>query len=99
MRGDRSRAMQLNDVLHGLGEPIRSEVNSTPNPKVFECYSHYAHSAVFADVRLDEELGMLRVKRVVSGRGRPYTEPEDCKEFRSWEPWLAASAWRFMKRR
>jgi xanthine dehydrogenase YagR molybdenum-binding subunit len=66
MKGDRSRAMQLNDVLQGLDEPIRSEVNSTPNPKVFERYSHYAHSAVFADVRLDEELGMLRVKRVVS---------------------------------
>ena len=71
------RAIQLTDVLQGLGEPIRSEVNSTPNRKFFECYSHYAHWAVFADVRLDEELGMLRRQR---GRGRPYTEPEDCEE-------------------
>jgi xanthine dehydrogenase YagR molybdenum-binding subunit len=66
MRGDASRAMSLTDVLHGLNEPIRSEVTSRPNPQVDKRYSHYAHSAVFAEVRLDEELGMLHVKRVVS---------------------------------
>ena len=66
MRGDASRAMSLTDVLHGLNEPIRSEVTSLPNPQVDKRYSHYAHSAVFAEVRLDEELGMLQVKRVVS---------------------------------
>jgi xanthine dehydrogenase YagR molybdenum-binding subunit len=66
MRGDPSRAMSLADVLHGLKDPIKSEVNSKPDPKVFKRYSHYTHSAVFAEVRLDEELGMLRVTRVVS---------------------------------
>jgi xanthine dehydrogenase YagR molybdenum-binding subunit len=66
MRGDPARAMSLTDVLLGLNEPIRSEVTSTPDRKVLERYSHYAHSAVFAEVRLDEELGMLRVARVVS---------------------------------
>jgi xanthine dehydrogenase YagR molybdenum-binding subunit len=65
-RGDPSRAMSLADVLHGLKDPIKSEVNSKPDPKVFKRYSHYTHSAVFAEVRLDEELGMLRVTRVVS---------------------------------
>jgi xanthine dehydrogenase YagR molybdenum-binding subunit len=69
MRGDPSRAVSLTAVLHGLNEPVRSEVNSAPNPKVFERYSHYAHSAVFAEVRLDEELGILRVTRVVSAVG------------------------------
>jgi xanthine dehydrogenase YagR molybdenum-binding subunit len=66
MRGDPSRTMSLTDVLLGLNEPIKSEVTSTPDRKVLERYSHYAHSAVFTEVRLDEELGMLRVARVVS---------------------------------
>jgi xanthine dehydrogenase YagR molybdenum-binding subunit len=66
VRGDPSRAMALTDVLHGLNDPIKSEVTSKPDPKVFQRYSHYTHSAVFAEVRLDEELGMLRVVRVVS---------------------------------
>jgi xanthine dehydrogenase YagR molybdenum-binding subunit len=66
MRGDPSRAMSLTDVLLELNEPIKSEVTSMPDRRVFQRYSHYAHSAVFAEVRLDEELGMLRVERVVS---------------------------------
>jgi xanthine dehydrogenase YagR molybdenum-binding subunit len=66
VRGDPSRAMSLADVLHGLNQPIKSEVNSKPDPSVFKRYSPYTHSAVFAEVRLDEELGMLRVTRIVS---------------------------------
>jgi xanthine dehydrogenase YagR molybdenum-binding subunit len=66
MRGDPSRAISFADVLLGLNEPIKAEVNSKPDPNVFKRYSHYTHSAVFAEVRLDEELGMLRVMRVVS---------------------------------
>ncbi len=64
--GDPSRAMSLTDVLHGLNEPIKAEVNSKPDFSVLKRYSPYTHSAVFAEVRLDEELGMLRVVRVVS---------------------------------
>ena len=66
MRGDPSRAVSLTDVLLGLNEPIASEFTWVPDRKVSERYSHYAHSAVFAEVRLDEELGMLRVARIVS---------------------------------
>ena len=66
MTSDPSRAMPLSEVVMGLKEPIRSEVSATPDERVLEEYSHYAHSAVFAEVRLDEELGMLRVARVVS---------------------------------
>jgi xanthine dehydrogenase YagR molybdenum-binding subunit len=66
VRSDPSRAMSLADVLHGLNDPIRSEVTSKPDPNVFKRYSHFTHSAVFAEVRLDEELGMLRVTRIVS---------------------------------
>jgi xanthine dehydrogenase YagR molybdenum-binding subunit len=66
VRGDPSRAMALTDVLHGFNDPIKSEVTSKPDIAVFKRYSHYTHSAVFAEVRLDEELGMLRAVRVVS---------------------------------
>ena len=66
VRGDPSRVMALTDVLHGFNDPIKSEVTSKPDLAVFKRYSHYTHSAVFAEVRLDEELGMLRVVRVVS---------------------------------
>ena len=66
MLSDTSRSMPLTDILHGLNEPIRSEVTSKPDPNAHKRYAHYAHSAVFAEVRLDEELGMLRVARVVS---------------------------------
>ncbi|MGJ0451948.1 MAG: xanthine dehydrogenase family protein molybdopterin-binding subunit [Methylocystis sp.] len=66
MKSDPSRAMPLSEVVMGLKEPIRSEVSAAPDERVLQDYSHYAHSAVFAEVRLDEELGMLRVARVVS---------------------------------
>jgi xanthine dehydrogenase YagR molybdenum-binding subunit len=66
MRHDPSRRMPLSQALLGLKEPIVSEVSSGPDEQVLQDYSHYAHSAVFAEVRLDEELGMLRVQRVVS---------------------------------
>lgn len=66
MKSDPSRAMSLSKLLRGLKEPIKSEVTSEPNKRVLEQYSHFAHSAGFAEVRLDEELGMLRVERIVS---------------------------------
>ena len=66
MRGDPSRRLSLADVLRGISEPIKSEVTSMPDRKVLQRYSSYAHSAVFVEVRLDEELGMLRVMRAVS---------------------------------
>src|SRR5262245_54673317 len=66
MLSDASRSMSLENVLRGIKEPIRSEITSKPNASAQKRYSHYAHSAVFAEVRLDRELGMLRVARVVS---------------------------------
>lgn len=66
VKSDPSRAMPLSEVVRSLKEPIRSEVAAAPDERALEEYSHYAHSAVFAEVRLDEELGMLRVARVVS---------------------------------
>ena len=66
MKGDPSRSLSLSEVLRGANEPIKSELTSTPDWKALQRYSHKVHSAVFAEVRLDEELGMLRVMRVVT---------------------------------
>lgn len=66
MKSDPSRRMPLSEVLRGVNEPITAEVTSTPDWKVLQRYSHKVHSAVFVEVRLDEELGMLRVARVVT---------------------------------
>jgi xanthine dehydrogenase YagR molybdenum-binding subunit len=63
---DASRAVSVMDVLRGLNEPIKSSVTSMPDPTVDKRFVHNTHSAVFAEVRLDEELGMLRVVRVVN---------------------------------
>jgi len=66
MTFDPSRSLPLAEVLRGVNEPIISEVTSMPDWKALGRYSHKVHSAVFAEVRLDEELGMLRVARVVN---------------------------------
>jgi xanthine dehydrogenase YagR molybdenum-binding subunit len=66
LRSDASRVVQLVELLRQANEPIKAKVTSTPDPKVEKRFAHNTHSAVFAEVRLDEELGMLRVARVVS---------------------------------
>jgi xanthine dehydrogenase YagR molybdenum-binding subunit len=66
LRSDSSRIVPLLELLQLSNEPIRAEITSIPNPKVEKRFAHNTHSAVFAEVRLDEELGMLRVARVVS---------------------------------
>jgi CO/xanthine dehydrogenase Mo-binding subunit len=44
--------------------PGRKEASAEPNED--RKYSHYAHSAVFAEVKIDEQLGVIRVMRVVN---------------------------------
>ena len=66
LRSDASRAVPLAEVLRLFNEPLRAKVTSVPNPKAEKRFAHNTHSAVFAEVRLDEELGMLRVARIVS---------------------------------
>ena len=58
--------MPLAELLRQANKPIKAKVTSVPDPKVEKRFAHNTHSAVFAEVRLDEELGMLRVARVVS---------------------------------
>lgn len=60
------QAVSLTDVMrHGGVNHIAAEVTTGPSRKQ-EQYARYAHSAVFAEVHVDEDLGMLRVARVVN---------------------------------
>jgi xanthine dehydrogenase YagR molybdenum-binding subunit len=65
-RLDDSRAVSLTDVMRHSGiETIEEEATSEPSKKQ-EDYALYSHSAVFAEVQVDEDLGTVRVTRIVS---------------------------------
>jgi xanthine dehydrogenase YagR molybdenum-binding subunit len=48
----------------GKVDRIEKKAGAIPNAK--SKYVHYSHSAVFAEVKVDEEIGVVRVTRVVS---------------------------------
>ena len=61
---DASRAVAIASAMqHGNADRIaREETNSFKEDKP---HAHNTHSAVFAEVKVDEELGVIRVTRVV----------------------------------
>jgi xanthine dehydrogenase YagR molybdenum-binding subunit len=64
-RHDISRAVSIADAMrHGTVDRIEREL--TTNPTEDASRAHNAHSAVFAEVKVDEQLGVIRVTRVVS---------------------------------
>jgi xanthine dehydrogenase YagR molybdenum-binding subunit len=62
---DGRREVSVADVMRA-GKVDRIEKEASAAPKEGSKYSHYAHSAVFAEVKIDEQLGVIRVTRVVS---------------------------------
>lgn len=65
-RKDPSRRLAIEAIMRaGGGSAIEEDVRTGPS-EVHEKYSRMAHSAIFAEVRVDEELGVIRVSRVVS---------------------------------
>jgi xanthine dehydrogenase YagR molybdenum-binding subunit len=62
---DPKRQVSLADAMRA-GRADRIEKEATAEPDEGSKYSHYTHSAVFAEVRVDAELGVIRVARVVS---------------------------------
>ncbi|HEY1459204.1 MAG TPA: xanthine dehydrogenase family protein molybdopterin-binding subunit [Casimicrobiaceae bacterium] len=66
-RDDHSRAVTLADVLQAAGVE-KLEANKTAKPSLIgsKRAASYTHSAIFAEVRVDEELGVVRVTRVVN---------------------------------
>lgn len=66
LRRDASQSISIAEVMrHGKVERIEKESTSTPNYLKQRGYSRYTHSAIFAEVRVDEELNVIRVTRVV----------------------------------
>jgi len=60
------KAVALTAIMHhaGLAE-LEAKVTALPSLKRLR-HAHYAHSAVFAEVKVDEDFGTIQVSRVVS---------------------------------
>ncbi len=64
-KDDESREVSVADAMRaGKADRIEKEASAEPNGN--SKYSHLTHSAVFAEVKLDEQLGVIRVTRVVN---------------------------------
>ncbi|WP_372391388.1 xanthine dehydrogenase family protein molybdopterin-binding subunit [Xanthomonas sp. NCPPB 3582] len=67
LRADSSSAIALPDLLRAAGkEQIDDKFLLLPNVLKQRKYTRATHGAVFVEVRVDEELGTVRVTRVVS---------------------------------
>ncbi|MGE5145143.1 MAG: xanthine dehydrogenase family protein molybdopterin-binding subunit, partial [Candidatus Eiseniibacteriota bacterium] len=64
-RGDPSRAVAIGEAMrHGRVERIEHQTNA--NFQEDKTHARNTHSAVFVEVKVDEQLGVVRVTRVVS---------------------------------
>ena len=61
---DASRAVSIADAC-GMAASTASS-RRKPRPSLMRRHAHNAHSAIFAEVKVDEQLGVIRVTRVVS---------------------------------
>jgi xanthine dehydrogenase YagR molybdenum-binding subunit len=62
---EESREVSVADAMRaGKADRIEKEASAEPNER--SKYSHLTHSAVFAEVKVDEQLGVIRVTRAVS---------------------------------
>jgi xanthine dehydrogenase YagR molybdenum-binding subunit len=65
LKDDPSRAIAVADVMrHGKFDRLEQQAEAESNDDGER--ARYAHSAVFAEVRVDEELGIVRVTRIVN---------------------------------
>jgi xanthine dehydrogenase YagR molybdenum-binding subunit len=65
-RDDESRGESYGDILARAGvEEIDGPGKSEADPAAQSAYSMHAHGAVFAEVKVDPELGQIRVTRLV----------------------------------
>ncbi len=63
---DPARYVTIADAMRaGRVDRIEEEETAGPDPATQKRYSAYTHSAVFAEVKVDEELGAIRVTRIV----------------------------------
>ena len=67
LTADPSRSVTIESAMRAAGvDRIEAEETASPSKINRTRYSAYTHSAVFAEVRVDDELGVLRVTRIVN---------------------------------
>ena len=65
--GDPSKSVALTDVLKATGtQKLEATGEAAPDKDFAKEYEAYTHSAIFVEVKIDEELGQVRCTRVVS---------------------------------
>lgn len=65
-RDDESRSESYEEILQRVGlAEIEGRGSSASDPAAQEAYAMHAHGAVFAEVKVDPELGQMRVTRLV----------------------------------
>ena len=65
-RDDQSRSESYADILRRAGlAAIEGQGDGAANPAAQSTYAMHAHGAVFAEVKVDPDLGQIRVTRVV----------------------------------
>jgi xanthine dehydrogenase YagR molybdenum-binding subunit len=64
-KDDARRDVSIIDAMRA-GNADRIEKTASVEPKDTGKYSHFTHSTVFAEVKIDDQLGVIRVTRVVS---------------------------------
>jgi xanthine dehydrogenase YagR molybdenum-binding subunit len=63
-KADPSRSVSIADAMrHGAVERIEQEKTTSPSE---DARAHNTHSAIFVEVKIDEQIGVIRVTRVVS---------------------------------
>jgi xanthine dehydrogenase YagR molybdenum-binding subunit len=67
MKNDPSRFVSYADAMKAGGlDKIEEVAKFEPDANVAKKYAAYTHSAVFAEVKIDEELGVMRLTRIVT---------------------------------
>lgn len=67
LKRDARRSLSLEEIVASTGEShISAEGKAGPSSVSMARYSRHTHSAIFAEVKVDEELGQIRVTRVVN---------------------------------
>jgi xanthine dehydrogenase YagR molybdenum-binding subunit len=67
LSGDASKFVSIADAMrHGGVSRIEEEAGSSPDEQKQSQYAHNTHSAIFAEVKVDKDLGVIQVTRVVS---------------------------------
>ena len=96
-RQNKSRAVSLADAMrHGGVDRIEHE--KLAEFKEDNKHARNTHSAIFAEVKVDEQLGIIRVTRVVNAVAAVALSIRKPPLVRSWGAWSGESAWPSMKR-